>query len=140
MSPGRSAHLGRLTPLEARVMHCVWELGEARVREVQERLPGPKKLAYNTVLTVMRGLREKGFLTSRHEGRLDVYIPAVAREKIGQRALGEVVRSFFEGSFPALVSAFLDQESLTEEELRRIRAEVNGRLAEGSGRKGTGDK
>ena len=70
----------RLTPLETLVMDAVWTLAEATVRNVQEHLKPVKPMAYNTVLTVMRILRDKGFLTSEREGRSDVYRPLVSRE------------------------------------------------------------
>ena len=118
----------RLTPLEALIMDCVWQMPEATVREVQERLEPEKPMAYNTVLTVMRILRDKGFLQSRREGRTDVYRPRVAREQVATRSLHEVLDRFFGGSAKALVSQLLDSEDLDRDEIKAIRQEVNRRL------------
>lgn len=49
-----------LSPLDAMIMDCVWQAGEASVREVQERLQARKPMAYNTVLTMMRLCRHSG--------------------------------------------------------------------------------
>jgi predicted transcriptional regulator len=119
----------RLTPLETLIMDCVWELGEASVRDVRERLKPDKPMAYNTVLTMMRILREKGFLCSEREGRMDVYRPLVEREQIGRRSLSEVMERFFSGSAAAVVSQLLESEDVDADELQAIRREVNEKLA-----------
>ncbi len=118
----------RLTPLEALVMQTVWDAGEVTVREVQERLYAVKPMAYNTVLTVMRILRDKGFLQSDRRGRADVYAPAVSREMMGRRSVREVLERFFSGSAAALVSQLIDSGNLSDAEIRRIRQEVDAKL------------
>jgi predicted transcriptional regulator len=120
----------RLTPLEAVIMECVWDLSEATVRQVQERLKRAKPMAYNTVLTMMGILREKGFLRSRREGRADVYKPCVGRGQMGRRSLREVCDRFFAGSAHGLVSELLDSRRLSVKEIRAIRREVNRKLRE----------
>ncbi len=115
----------RLTPLETLVMQAVWDAGEATVREVQERLQAAKPLAYNTVLTVMRILRDKGFLASTRNGRADVYSPRVSRGQVARRSLRDVVNRFFGGSPAALVNALLTDEDLSAVQLKAIRREVD---------------
>ena len=121
--PGR-----KLTPLETMIMNVLWDESPAAVRQVQERLNTVKPMAYNTVLTVMRILRDKGFLASEREGRSDLYRPVVTREDMGRRSLGEVIDSFFSGSAEALVSQLLDGQSLSDEELAAIRQELDRAL------------
>ena len=118
----------RLTPLETLIMNVLWDESPAAVKQVQERLTAVKPMAYNTVLTIMRILRDKGFVVSEREGRSDLYRPVVTREDMGRRSLGEVIDSFFSGSAEALVSQLLDGQSLTDEELTAIRAELDRTL------------
>ena len=118
----------KLTPLETMIMNVLWDESPAAVRQVQERLNTVKPMAYNTVLTVMRILRDKGFLASEREGRSDLYRPVVTREDMGRRSLGEVIDSFFSGSAEALVSQLLDGQSLSDEELAAIREELDRAL------------
>ena len=118
----------KLTPLETMIMNVLWDESPAAVRQVQERLETVKPMAYNTVLTIMRILRDKGFLVSEREGRSDLYRPVVTREDMGRRSLGEVIDSFFAGSAEALVSQLLDGQSLTDEELAAIREELDRAL------------
>ena len=118
----------RLTPLETLIMNVLWDESPAAVKQVQERLTAVKPMAYNTVLTIMRILRDKGFVVSKREGRSDLYRPVVTREDMGRRSLGEVIDSFFSGSAEALVSQLLDGQALSDEELAAIRAELDKTL------------
>ena len=122
----------RLTPVEATIMDQLWALKQATVREVQESLASVRPLAYNSVLTMMRILRDKGFLASKREGRTDVYRPLVTRRQMGRRSLREVLDRFFAGSPQALVSQLLESEDLSLDQIKAIRREVNGRLREKS--------
>ena len=118
----------RLTPLEAVIMDAIWELSKATVRQVRDHLKPVKPMAYNTVLTVMRILRKKGFLASQRNGRADVYVAKVSREQVGRRSLRDVLERFFSGSARELVSELLDCEDLSDKQLREIRREVNRKL------------
>ena len=119
----------RLTPTEAVIMDCVWSLPKATVRQVQERLEAERPMAYNTVLTMMRILRDKGFLKSERRGRVDVYRPAVTREQMAGRSLHELLDRFFAGSATALVSQLLESDDVDEAQVKAIRREVNRKLA-----------
>jgi predicted transcriptional regulator len=115
-----------LTEAELRLMDVIWEKGSATVAEVAEALPPDLNLAYNTVLTTLRILENKGYL--RHvkakEGRAFVYRPVVSRADARRSALRHLVRRFFGNSAEALVLNLLDDERLSEEELERIRARL----------------
>src|SRR5262245_55962732 len=104
-------------------MDVIWEKGAATVSEVAEALPKELDLAYNTVLTTMRILEEKGFL--RHskpkEGRAFVYQAVVGREEASRHAVRYVVSRFFRNSPELLVLNLLHDEDLSERELKRIR-------------------
>jgi predicted transcriptional regulator len=129
MSPTKTP---RLTPAEEIIMDAVWSLSEATVQDVQERLRTVKPMAYNTVLTMMRILRDKGFVQSNRRGRMDVYRPLVSREHVAGRSLGDVLQRLFSGSAAALVSHLLESEDVSDEEIEAIRREVNRKLRERS--------
>jgi BlaI family penicillinase repressor len=122
----------RLTPLEALVMDAVWQLGEATVRQVKDHLDPDRPMAYNTVLTVMRILRDKGFLKTRRHGRMDVYRPIVSRDQAARSSVGELLDRFFAGSATALVSQLLESERIGAEQMRQIRRQVDSKLREES--------
>jgi len=112
-----------LTEAELRLMDVIWEKGAATVAEVAEALPQELGLAYNTVLTTLRILEEKGFLkhSKSKEGRAFVYRAVVGREEASRHAVRYVVSRFFRNSPELLVLNMLQDEDLSERELRRIR-------------------
>src|SRR5438034_51165 len=100
-----------LTNAEHRIMEVIWARGSATVADVVEALKG--KDAYTTILTLMRILKEKGYLSSRKEGRAHVFTPRVDRDTVARKAVHQVLAKFFSGSPSELVLAFLREEELT---------------------------
>ena len=80
-----------LTDGEHRIMEVLWEKGTATVAEVAEVFEGEEGSAYTTILTLMRILREKGYLTSTKRGRADVYKPKVNRQAEARRATKQLL-------------------------------------------------
>jgi predicted transcriptional regulator len=113
-----------LTDAELRLMDVIWEKGSATVGEVAETLPRELGLAYNTVLTTLRILEEKGYLehTKSKEGRAFVYRALVGRNEAGRNAVRYLVSRFFRNSPELLVLNLLEDENLDARELARIRA------------------
>ena len=113
----------RLGDLEMSVMKAVWRLGRATVHDVRGGLEG-RQLAYTTVLTTLRNLEKKGFLTHEVDGRSHVYAPLVAEREVERSTLGELLESVFDGSRARLVNALFAESDLTKTELERLRREV----------------
>lgn len=113
-----------LTEAELRLMDVLWEKGAATVGEVAEALPPDLDLAYNTVLTTLRILEEKGYVrhTKSKEGRAFVYCACVGRDEAGRSAVRYLVSRFFRNSPELLVLNLLKDEELSERELGRIRS------------------
>jgi predicted transcriptional regulator len=112
-----------LTEGELRLMDVIWEKGSATVAEVADALPKELGLAYNTVLTTLRILEEKGYLThtKSEEGRAFRYSAVVGRDEAGRNAVRYLVSRFFRNSPELLVLNLLEDEDLSAKELHRIR-------------------
>lgn len=112
-----------LTEGELRIMDVLWEKGSASVADVAEALPKDPPLAYNTVLTTMRILEDKGYLTHTkpEDARAFVYRPSVGREEATRNAVRQLVSRFFRGSPELLVLNVLNDDDLSQAELKRIR-------------------
>ena len=112
-----------LTEAELRLMDVLWEKGSATVAEVTEALPRDLGLAYNTVLTTMRILEDKGYLkhTKAKEGRAFVYRPVIDRKQASRNAVRYLLSRFYRDSAEALVLHLLQDEELGNQELQRIR-------------------
>lgn len=118
-----------LTPLESLIMDVVWDQEEVTVRNVQEALRPQRDLAYTSVLTMMQVLERKGFVSSKRIGRANVYAANVSRARFGLRGAVDIVNSFFSGSVPAMLSHFVDTDSLSEEDLKQLRLLVEAASA-----------
>jgi BlaI family penicillinase repressor len=111
-----------LTNAEHRIMEVIWARGSATVAEVVEALEG--KDAYTTILTLIRILKAKGYLSCRKEGRAHVFTPAVDRDTVARKAAHQLLSKFFGGSPSELVLSFLRDEELTPEELDQIKERI----------------
>lgn len=113
-----------LTDAEHRIMEVVWEKGAATVADVAETLAGQDGSAYNTLLTMMGILREKGFLACRKRGRAHVYRPRVNRDTAARNAVQRLLARFFAGSPSELVLSFLREEDLRPGELEELKQKI----------------
>ena len=113
----------QLTEAEQRLMDILWSLESGTVSEIAEALPKNLDLAYNTVLTIMRILEDKGYVrhTKAKDGRAFIYRPIVSREQASRSALHHLLGRFFGNSAEALVLSMIEDETLTEKERKRIR-------------------
>ena len=118
----------KLTPLESLIMDAVWELKQASVKQVQEHLKSSKPMAYNTVMTMMQIMREKGFLISKREGKKDVYRAKISKDQMAKHGIREMLDRFFAGSTSAFISQLLDNENISSEEIKAIRKEIEKKL------------
>jgi predicted transcriptional regulator len=111
-----------LTDAEHRIMQVIWDEPALTVGEVVDRLPGSPKPAYNTVLTMLRILETKGYVSHEKSGRAFVYSPLVNREQARRGALSLLLSRFFNGSREELLLDLFGHEELDAEDLRRVRA------------------
>ncbi len=113
-----------LTDGEHRIMEVLWRLGSATVAEVAEELEGKDGSAYTTVLTMMRIMHEKGYLTCRKDNRAHVFTPKVNRETAARKAVRQLLTKFFSGSPEELVLSFLRDEEISPEELDELKRRI----------------
>ena len=122
-----------LTEVELEFMNELWALGEGTVRDVLERLPEDRNLAYTSGATILRILEQKEFVTSRKEGKSHVYVPALAKDTYQSRSLRHLSAKLFDDTPASLVARLVDDEELSEEALGQIRALVDRRLKNDTG-------
>jgi len=105
---------------ERQIMDVIFELGEASVADVLERLPDPP--SYSAVRTMIRYLEGKGHLRHRREGTKYIYRPRQPKESVSRSALRHLIKTFFGDSAPDAVAAILDisSEKLSDDDLDRI--------------------
>lgn len=108
-----------LTDREADVMQALWEHGPSLVAEVRGRLSD--KLAYTTVLTVLRTLESKGYVNHEEEGRGHRYFASVKQQAARKNAVRHLTDKLFKGSAELLFSHLVSDQKLSSEQIRRMR-------------------
>ncbi len=121
----RKKSLTSLGETEMEILHHVWDLGEAKVADVRERILDERDIAYTTVMTVMKKLADKGYLTFWKDGRSYVYSAAVPQDEVQHTLLRRLMDKVFHGSPTALVQTLIQRESLGDEEQSAIRSLLN---------------
>lgn len=109
-----------LTGRELDIMSVLWELGEATVNEVRDRVD--PDLAYTSVSTMIRTLEMKGYVSHRRgEGKTHIYFPMIDSATAGESALGRVLDKIYGGSPIKLLAHLVENQRLSEKELSRMR-------------------
>jgi BlaI family transcriptional regulator, penicillinase repressor len=103
---------------EMDVMEVLWERGNATAGEVLEVIPDD--LAYNTILTILRRLEQKGYVGRTEEGRAHRYHPLIEREQARGSALQRLLDHVFGGSTELLLTHLVAKRQLNESEIRRL--------------------
>lgn len=116
----------RFTVRELDVMSVLWDRGPSTVAEVRAALED--QLAYNTVLTVLRILEDKGHVAHEEEGRAHRYLPLVERVEAGESALKRITRKLFSDSPELVLTHLVSGSGVTEAELRRMQDLLAKRL------------
>ena len=111
-----------LTDAEHRIMHVLWDRPGSTVGDVVERIEGPAKPAYNSVLTILRILERKGYVSHEKDGRAFVYSAVVNRQQARRGALSQLLSRFFNGSREELVMDLFGHEPVDAEELAKVKA------------------
>jgi predicted transcriptional regulator len=124
-----------LTEAELRLMKILWQRGESVVSDLVAAMPEGETLAYNSVLTTVRILEQKGYVDHRQDGRAFVYRPCVAEHEASRSEVRHMLNRFFGNSRERLLLSLLGDDEISPAELQRLKdaiqnAEEDG-LAEG---------
>ena len=121
MPPKRSI---TLTEAELRLMKILWRRGESAVGDLVAAMPAGATLAYNSVLTTIRILEQKGYVTHRQEARAFLYSPSVAEHEASQTEVRHIMQRFFGNSRERLLLSLLGDDEITPEELQRLKQAI----------------
>src|ERR1700757_1588057 len=113
-----------LTEAELRLMKILWRRGESAVTDLVSAMPDGESLAYNSVLTTIRILEQKGYVEHRQECRAFVYRPCVAEQKASRSEVRHVLSRFFGNSRERLLLSLLGDGDISREELERLKKAI----------------
>src|SRR3970040_2604117 len=109
----------KLTNKEEEIMHILWKLKKAFVKEVMEEIETDPP-HYNTATTIIRNLEEKGYVSYNAYGKTHQYFPIVTIEEYRKKFMNTAIDNYFNSSYKNMVSFFAKEEKISAAELREI--------------------
>ena len=109
-----------LTPQELEIMKLVWQSGDATVRDVYEAMLERRRIAYTTVMTMMKILEIKGYLKKRRRDRAFVYSPTRPKSQVIGVMIREFIDRVFNGSAEPLLVHLVKSRHLRQKDLQKI--------------------
>ena len=124
MKAGRKPQL--ITDRERGLLEMLWQHGPLFVREMVEHCPAPK-LHFNTIATTVRVLEEKGYVGHEVVGGSHRFFAIARKKHFRDRTLANVIRDYFDNSYRNVVSALVEEEKISAEELKEILAIIENK-------------
>jgi predicted transcriptional regulator len=115
-----------LTARELAIMNVIWRRNGATVRDVHTALAAERPVAYTTVMTLMRILESKGYLTKQPQERAYFYLPARKKHQVVRAMVRDFVDRTFEGATQSLRLHLVRHETLTDEERAELKRVIDG--------------
>ncbi len=109
----------KLTNKEEEIMHILWKLEKAFVKEVLAEI-NDEKPHYNTLSTIVRNLEEKGYVGYTAFGKTHQYFPIITKEAYRKRFMNTAIESYFNNSYKNVVSFFAKEEKISVDDLKEI--------------------
>lgn len=110
-----------MTPTEEKIMHIIWRLERAFVKDIIAEMDDPKP-PYNTVSSVVRLLEQKGYVGHTAYGRSHQYFPEVSKKDYSKRSFRSLLGNYFGGSYESLMSFIVQEEKLSKKEIKELEA------------------
>lgn len=124
MKAGRKPQV--ITDRERGLLEMLWQHGPLFVREMVEHCPEPK-LHFNTIATTVRVLEEKGYVGHEVVGGSHRFFAIARKKDFRDRTLANVIRDYFDNSYRNVVSALVEEEKISAEELKEILAIIENK-------------
>ncbi|MCO6149637.1 BlaI/MecI/CopY family transcriptional regulator [Flavobacterium sp. NRK1] len=109
----------KLTNKEEEIMHILWKLEKAFVKDVLMEIKEDKP-HYNTLSTIIRNLEEKGYVSYNAYGNTHQYYPVVTKEEYRKGFMSNAIENYFNNSYKSMISFFAKEEKISANELREI--------------------
>lgn len=110
-----------LAELQLAIMHVLWDRGEVTVAEVRDALQPERSLAYTTVGTMLAKMEEKGQVSHRSDGRVNVYRASIRQDQVSQSMVTDLADRLFQGDITQMVCHLLDGSEVTPENLAELK-------------------
>jgi predicted transcriptional regulator len=117
-----------LTKAEEQIMKLLWRLDRAFIRDLLNEFPDPKP-ASTTVLTLLKRMIDKGFVSYKQFGNSREYYPLIQKADYFSDHINGLIKDFFNNSTTQFASFFTNETDMSPEELKNLRDIVNKKIA-----------
>lgn len=114
--------LPKISEAEFEVMKIVWKYAPINTNEITEKLLETTSWSAKTIQTLIKRLVTKGALTYQKQGRVFVYTPLVGEAEYVNQKSRSFLKRFYDGDISDMLSAYLENNQLSEEEIRHLRS------------------
>lgn len=121
-------------------MRILWRRGESAVNDLVASMPQGETLAYNSVLTTIRILEQKGYVDHRQDGRAFIYRPLIAEQEASRTEVKHVLSRFFGNSRERLLLSLLGDADISREELDRLKVAIGSAASDAGSEAREGDE
>jgi predicted transcriptional regulator len=118
----------QLTNAEEQIMKLLWKLEKGFIRDLLNEFPEPKP-ATTTVVTLLKRMIDKGFVSYRQFGNSREYYPLVRKADYFSNQFNGIIKDFFNNSTSQFASFFTKEADLTPDQLKELRDIVDKRIA-----------
>lgn len=117
----------KLSRTEEELMHYLWRLKKAFMKDLLELYPEPKPAA-TTVSTLLKRMQDKNFVGYETVGNMREYFPMVSKESYFAKHLKGLIKNFFDDSPAQFASFFTKKTDLSEKELEDLKTIIDDQL------------
>jgi predicted transcriptional regulator len=110
----------QLTSTELELMMILWEIKQGSIKDIMNKLPPERELAYTSVSTIIRILEKKEIVASTKVGRGHIYHPIIEQSVYEKSSVSMLVDNVFKGAPMSIVKCLIDQEKLSENDLQEL--------------------
>jgi BlaI family transcriptional regulator, penicillinase repressor len=116
-----------LTTAEEQIMKLLWRLEKAFIRDLLNEFPDPKP-ASTTVLTLLKRMIDKGFVSYKMFGNSREYYPLIKKTDYFSDHINVLIKDFFNNSTAQFASFFANETEMSQEELKELRGLVDKKI------------
>ncbi len=109
----------KLTPQEEQAMKIIWQIGETHIRAILDLLD-ENEIPYTTLASTIKNLERKKFISSKKAGNVSIYKPLITEDQYKKTFMQGFVSAYFDNSYKEMVNFFVEQETLSSQELKEI--------------------
>ncbi len=130
------SNLPQISEAEFEVMKIVWKYAPINTNEITDKLLETTSWSPKTIQTLIKRLVKKGVLAYEKQSRIFVYTPLVKENEYIGHESNSFLKRFYGGNITAMLSAYIDNDRLTESEIETLRSLLSDKSKKGEKKNG----